>query len=162
MLLCFFTFFGLLQEKGYGHCHTFLVQVTDGAADRHLSEEESSSADLLAKQLKDVEIAAVYSSDELCAVETAQKIAQYHNLEVITDPALRTLSPGTLFQRIGAMRTFGVNLTCRHTGCSIVVVTHESLVNFVGRYTSGGFKKIPHFSFLEIGSDGRSMHIQTR
>jgi len=158
-VLCLYGTTSLPAKETSDICHTFLVQVHDKNEDRHLSEEEKAYANQLAEKLSEVSISAIYSSDELSAIETAEILAKHHHVEVIITPTLRTLTLGSLLQRVGTLRTFGIDLVEKHRGSSVIVVTHESLVRFTGRYVSGGFKKPPLFSFIEIDSDGRSMYL---
>ena len=143
-------------------CHILLVQIPDRIIpdNASLSEEELTLAGALAEQLSNMDIAAIYSSDEHSALQTADLIAQYHLVPVIPSEALRLTLPYLHFRRAGSLRTFIMNLLEKNLGDNVVIVTHQDLVTFVGRYTNGGFKPIPHFSYLEFNSDGKSMYLR--
>lgn len=143
-------------------CHVFLVQVPDRTIEDNttLSEEEFFLAETLASQLSELNIATVYSSDEPSALQTAELIAQYHNLPITPDESLRLTIPHSHFRKAGNIRTFAMNLLEKNKGNTVVVITHENLVKFIGNYTRGGFKPIPHFSYIELNSDGKSMYLR--
>jgi broad specificity phosphatase PhoE len=69
-------------------------EIFRGRADIELSETGARQAELLAKYLSQVEIAAVYSSPLKRALKTAEAIASYHKLEVKTDVGLIDLDYG--------------------------------------------------------------------
>ncbi|MBM3198329.1 MAG: histidine phosphatase family protein [Chlamydiae bacterium] len=148
-----------IHAEGDSLCHVFLVQVPDKTPDDLLSDKEYPLALAIAQSLSSEPIAAIYTSDEPCAKQTAEIIASYHNLQVQEHVTLQAIAPNTLFQRMGGLRTFGVNLAEKHRGEQIVIVSHESLVRFVGRYVHGGYRNIPHFSYIKISSDGKSMFL---
>lgn len=60
-----------------------------GHADTLLSDNGRLQAACLGKHLSRIKIDAIYSSDLSRARETAESIAAYHNLPVITNPGLR-------------------------------------------------------------------------
>jgi broad specificity phosphatase PhoE len=63
-------------------------EIFRGRADIELSETGARQAELLAKYLSQVEIAAIYSSPLRRALKTAEAIASYHSLKVKTTAAL--------------------------------------------------------------------------
>lgn len=65
-----------------------------GHTDIPLSPQGREQAGALGRRLAGEKIAAVYASDLLRARETAEIIAAYHGLAVITDPALREINFG--------------------------------------------------------------------
>ena len=65
-----------------------------GQADIPLNEKGRLQALDVAKQLANLEIAAVYASDLERAVHTAQPIANALGLDVVTDPAFREIDQG--------------------------------------------------------------------
>ena len=56
-------------------CHVFLVQVPDQPLDEGLTNVEMPFALRLAESLSNMPLTAVYSSDEPCAKQTAELIA---------------------------------------------------------------------------------------
>jgi len=62
--------------------------------DSPLSSHGLEQAQRIAERLKDEKIDAIYSSDLLRARETAEAIAKFHNLKVITDRRLREFDLG--------------------------------------------------------------------
>src|SRR5258708_4266787 len=60
-----------------------------GESGSSLTQKGREQAQLLATRLADVPFSAVYSSDLKRAKETAEIIAQRHNLPVITDNTIR-------------------------------------------------------------------------
>ena len=142
-------------------CHVFLIQVPDKTPNEgsELSEEEMVLAEGLAVQFANADIAAIYTSDEPCAIQLATMIAAYHNVPLVQHATLQSLLPNTLFKRVGGLRTFGVDLVEQYRGSNIILITHESLVAFISRYIQGGIKKVPNFSYIEISSDGKSMYL---
>ena len=142
-------------------CHVFLIQVPDKTPNEgsEFDEQELTLAIELAKQFANADIAAIYTSDEPCAIQMAALMAEYHDVPVIEHATLQALLPNTLFQRVGDLRTFGIDLVEQNRGKKIVLITHESLVRFISRYVKGGVKKVPNFSYIEITSDGKSMYL---
>lgn len=69
-------------------------EIFRGRADIELSETGARQAELLAKYLSQVEIAAIYASPLKRALKTAEAIAGYHKLEVKTDAGLIDLDYG--------------------------------------------------------------------
>jgi len=65
-----------------------------GAADIDLNQNGKKQVRELARSLKDEDISAVYSSDLKRAMETAEEIASYHNLEVNIDRDFREMNQG--------------------------------------------------------------------
>lgn len=65
-----------------------------GHADIPLSARGRDQADAIANELADWDIAAVYASDLVRAVDTASAIASRHRLEVGTDPGFREVDQG--------------------------------------------------------------------
>jgi broad specificity phosphatase PhoE len=65
-----------------------------GQADVPLNEAGRLQAEAAAAQLDGVNLVAVYSSDLIRAIDTAEPIARAHGLEVITDPAFREIDQG--------------------------------------------------------------------
>ncbi len=142
-------------------CHVFLVQVPDRTPieGEELTAEERVLAENLAREFASADIAAIYTSDEPCAIQLAALIAEYHNVPVIPHATLQALAPNTVFQRVGGLRTLGVDIVEQNRGKKVVLITHESLVRFIGRYVQGSVKQTPNFSYIEISSDGKSMYL---
>ena len=69
-------------------------EIFRGRSDIELSEAGARQAELLAKYLSQVEIAAIYASPLKRALKTAEAIAGYHKLEVKTDTGLIDLDYG--------------------------------------------------------------------
>ncbi len=65
-----------------------------GHTDLDLTELGYKQAEMTANALRDVNFAAIYSSDLLRAKNTAQASATLHNLDVITDEGLREIHLG--------------------------------------------------------------------
>jgi len=65
-----------------------------GSSDVPLSDEGLAQARKLAARLKDIGIAAIYSSPLLRARQTAEEIAAYHRVEVRIEPDLREIDYG--------------------------------------------------------------------
>jgi broad specificity phosphatase PhoE len=65
-----------------------------GQADIPLSARGRAQAGDVARELRDMEIAAVYSSDLVRALDTARAIAGEHDLEVQVDPGFREVDQG--------------------------------------------------------------------
>ena len=143
-------------------CHILLVQIPDRtiADNASLSEEEIALAGALAEQLSNIDIAAIYSSDEHTASQTANLIAQYHNVPVISSEALRLTRPYSHFRRAGSLRTFSIDLLANNLGNTVIVIIPQDAVNFAGKFIRAGFTGIPHFSYLEFDSDGKSVHFK--
>lgn len=76
-----------------------------GHTDISLSSQGDKQAQALAVRLSHENITRVYSSDLMRARQTAERIAAYHSLPVITDPRLREMSfgewEGLTFEEIG-------------------------------------------------------------
>jgi hypothetical protein len=160
-ILCLMGFSPSAEAVEEGYCHVFLIPIPDKTPGETsgLTEQELVLATELAKKLSGAPISAIYTSDELSALQTATLIAEHHDLSISAHPTLKALAPNTVFQRVGDLRSLGVGIVDENRGSSIVVITHESLVRFVGRYTSGGFKKASNFTPIEITSDGKSMYL---
>ena len=71
-------------------------RVQGGASDIPLNETGRKQAEALGLRLKKEEIQAIYSSPLKRALDTAQAIAQYHQLEIGLEPDLRELDVGEL------------------------------------------------------------------
>ncbi len=82
----------------------------------------------------------------------ADFIAKYHDVPVTLNPILQTLVPYTLFQRIGGFRSLGVSIVNEHRGNSVILIAHESIASFIGRYVDVNFQKISNFSYIELDS----------
>ncbi len=67
-----------------------------GIADIDLNDAGRKQIRELAHSLRDTDVAAVYSSDLLRAINTASAIAKHHNLEVNVDSDLREMNQGDL------------------------------------------------------------------
>jgi len=65
-----------------------------GQADIPLSPRGRAQAGDIARDLRDVDVAAVYSSDLVRALDTATAIAGEHDLEVRVDPGFREVDQG--------------------------------------------------------------------
>lgn len=65
-----------------------------GQADVPLNDEGRAQALEAARELADLDVVAVYSSDLSRAVDTATAIADKHGLDVRTDPRLREIDQG--------------------------------------------------------------------
>ena len=63
-------------------------EIFRGRIDIELNETGIRQAELLARYLSQVKIAAIYSSPLRRALETAETMASYHKLEVVTTPKL--------------------------------------------------------------------------
>jgi probable phosphoglycerate mutase len=71
-------------------------RIQGGGSDTPLNERGNRQKDCLALRLKGENIGAVYSSPLKRALDTAQAIARYHNLEVVVEPSLREIDVGEL------------------------------------------------------------------
>jgi len=65
-----------------------------GHSDISLNERGIKQGNLVAKRLANEKISAIYSSDLLRAQQTAEAIAEYHGLSVITKPEFREINFG--------------------------------------------------------------------
>lgn len=65
-----------------------------GWLDIPLSQKGRLQAEGIAEELKGVEIDVIVSSDLSRAYETAQKIAKFHSLDIVTAPELREIEQG--------------------------------------------------------------------
>jgi alpha-ribazole phosphatase len=65
-----------------------------GHSDISLNERGIKQGNLVAKRLAKEKISAIYSSDLLRAQQTAEAIAEYHGLSVITKPEFREINFG--------------------------------------------------------------------
>ena len=65
-----------------------------GIADIELNENGRKQVSELAESLKGHDISAIYSSDLIRAVETAEAIAHHHDLTIYIDPDLREMNQG--------------------------------------------------------------------
>lgn len=157
LLFCF-----SLGWAAENECHVFLVQietVNESELSRSLTAEEEVQAEDLAEQFASLELSAIYSSDRPLAMQTAQILAQYHDCPLIIHPALRDFTISSLFYRIGDLKDLGERIYYDHRDENIICITHESLINFAGRYVQGGFKGISHFSYVQLEFDGSGIHL---
>ena len=67
-----------------------------GHTEIELNEKGRKQAERLALALKDETLAAIYSSPLRRARETAEEIARFHGLEVVTDDGLKEVDAGEL------------------------------------------------------------------
>lgn len=155
-VLCFARLAYAVEDS---FCNVYLVQIPDeiSGEDRMFNDQEKLLAENLAKQFIDVNIAAIYTSDELFAMEMASLIQQYHDVPVIGHTTLQVLAPNTLFRRVGGLKTLGLDIVDQHRGQNIVLITHESMMTFISRYVQGDFSKVSNFSYIEVSSDGQSV-----
>ena len=65
-----------------------------GQADIALNPTGRAQAETIAKELADLDVVAVYSSDLSRARDTAEPIARSHGLDVVSDPAFREIDQG--------------------------------------------------------------------
>ncbi len=72
----------------HGETEWNIKEVFRGRIDIALNETGRKQAELLAEYLRDLEIDAVYSSPLRRALQTAQMIASYHKLNIVTSPGL--------------------------------------------------------------------------
>lgn len=70
--------------------------ICQGFSDIELNENGRRQIGELARSLRSENISAVYSSDLKRATDTANAIAEYHNLSVQVDPDLREMNQGNL------------------------------------------------------------------
>ncbi|MBI2487928.1 MAG: histidine phosphatase family protein [Deltaproteobacteria bacterium] len=70
--------------------------ICQGFSDIELNENGRRQIGELARSLRSENISAVYSSDLKRATDTANAIAEYHNLSVQVDPDLREMNQGDL------------------------------------------------------------------
>jgi broad specificity phosphatase PhoE len=71
-------------------------RVQGGASDTPLSKTGKRQAEALGRRLKDEIIQAIYSSPLQRALDTAQEIARYHQLEIRAMPELKEINVGGL------------------------------------------------------------------
>jgi len=71
-------------------------RIQGGSSDTRLNDGGKLQAEELALRFGDSKIQAIYSSPLKRALETAQAIARCHNLEIVTEPALREIEAGGL------------------------------------------------------------------
>lgn len=72
------------------------MRIQGGSSDCPLNEKGRQQAESLALRLKQDRIEAIYSSPLKRALEIAEAIARYHQLEVVVEPSLREIEAGTL------------------------------------------------------------------
>jgi probable phosphoglycerate mutase len=72
------------------------MRIQGGGSDTLLNERGRKQAQSLALRLKSERIEAIYSSPLQRALDTAQVIAGYHQLEVAIEPSLREIEVGQL------------------------------------------------------------------
>jgi len=77
-------------ETGWNKAH----RIQGGGSDTPLNATGRRQKTLIARRLQTENLNAVYSSPLRRAVATAQAIADYHNLEVTVEPALREIDVG--------------------------------------------------------------------
>ncbi len=70
--------------------------IIQGHKNSHLTEEGIEQAKALAHEFRNVPFSAIYSSDLSRAHQTAEIVAEAHQLPVITNPKLRERSSGVL------------------------------------------------------------------
>lgn len=72
------------------------MRIQGGSSNTPLNEKGRQQADSLALRLKQDRIEAIYSSPLKRALETAEAVARYHQLEVVVEPSLREIEAGML------------------------------------------------------------------
>lgn len=150
-----------IARVGYaaeGCCQVFLVQVPDKSS-FELSEQERVKMEGLVAHFASMNVSVVYVSDELWAQEVAGLVSQHHDLSAIANPALNSLRRDTLFQRVEGIRTFAMDLVEENRGKTAILITHESVVRFIGRYLDGGFRPISDYSYIEVCANGESPYL---
>ncbi|MDW7671303.1 MAG: histidine phosphatase family protein [Bacillota bacterium] len=78
----------------HGQTRWNLEERFQGSGDSPLTEEGKLQAVQAAERLKDLQLAAVYSSPRKRAIQTAMPVAQTLNLEVIEQPGLEEIALG--------------------------------------------------------------------
>lgn len=71
-------------------------RIQGGASNPPLNEEGRRQAESLALRLSQYKIQAIYSSPLKRALETAEAIAGYHQIEIVVEPSLREIEAGVL------------------------------------------------------------------
>ena len=82
----------------HGETEWHRQEIFRGRVDIELSDAGIKQAELLAKYLSQVEIAAIYSSPLMRSLKTAETMASYHKLEVATTPELIDFDYGECHQ----------------------------------------------------------------
>ena len=72
------------------------MRIQGGSSNTPLNENGKQQAKSLALRLSQDRVQAVYSSPLKRALETAETIAHYHQLEVVVEPSLREIEAGAL------------------------------------------------------------------
>ena len=78
----------------HGETKWNVKEVFRGQIDIELNETGMKQAELLAEYLSNIKIDAIYSSALKRALTTAEKIASFHNIKVVTTPGLMDLNFG--------------------------------------------------------------------
>ena len=153
------SFFLLSCSLGWSQdiCLTSLIQVEESS--ELLSLDEYWEIETLLKNLGDTSFKAIYSANSPKALEVASLLSDAYNCPIIIDNRIRKILPKTLFKRIGELRTFGAMVHTSHVDEEVLIISDESFINFVGKYTEGGFKKIQNFCHLKVAFDGESPSI---
>ncbi len=152
----FSSLFLLSSLTGWGEdiCLATLLQVQEST--NGLSDTEYEQVIIILEKLGDTPVKAIYTANSKKALEAAAILADAYTCPVIIDERLQKILPKTLFKRIGDLRTFGLEVYTAHVDEEVIVIADESFINFVGKYTEGGFKKIQNFCHLQVEFDGES------
>lgn len=78
----------------HGEAEGNIIRIFHGHHNSQLTEDGHAQAERAAQYLKDYKIDKIYSSDLDRTVATAEHIAKYHSLPIITDPRLREIYGG--------------------------------------------------------------------
>lgn len=134
--------------------------IWQGHADPPLNERGRRQAVALAERLRDVSLDAIYASDLLRALQTAEIVAAAKGLPVVADPGLREMDVGSwtgltreeIAQRFpdwdyhdGETReafqaravAAAVRIAAAHHGGTVLVVSHGGVVRALQRHALG-------------------------
>lgn len=110
IIMCWTPFIVSALENNY--CHAFAIQVPNRCF--ALNEKEREQVTSLANDLSNIEISAIYCSQESCAQEVAKIIANGHGIPYIIEDTLNPLTLNTFIKRVKGFKIFAKGLAQTH------------------------------------------------
>lgn len=135
-------------------CRATLIQIQENTD--LLTAADLDKVEILLENLEEASVQVIYTANFPKALEVAAILSEVYSCPVIVDERLQKILPKTLFKRIGDLRAFGLDVYTDHLDEEVIVIADESFVNFIGKYTEGGFQKIQDLCHLTVDFDGES------